>query len=157
MNVNKKPEHEHNNKKNNLGSTFYHFAWLPSVEIIAVMVEAENQSVPWCICYCKTCGVDTSYSPLLPQPPIQTWQAALVHLTHHRAVSFTAAAQCYQLCPGCQVVDCERGKQVLRGPQDGNVSLVKWGGSFSAQHTALMFTLIRLQWMVGRNGKLKWP
>lgn len=28
------------------------------------------------------CGVDTLYLPMLPKPPIQTWQAALGLLTH---------------------------------------------------------------------------
>lgn len=60
---------------------------MQSVEITSVMTFAENYSVPCCICYCKTRGVDTVYLPLLPKPPIQTWQAALFLRTHPHVVS----------------------------------------------------------------------
>lgn len=50
----------------------------------------------------------------------------------------------------CQV-HCEKKAAGLRGPQDGNVSLVK---SFLAQNTACAFTLIWLQHIRGGNGKL---
>lgn len=39
----------------------------------------------------------------------------------------------------CQV-DGERGKQVLRGPQDGNVSLVKQGLILSTEHSICFHT-----------------
>ena len=151
-----------------VGSKWPYYLWSGTYaschqrEITSVMTLDGNQSVPFCICRCKTCGVDTLYLPLLPTPPTQTWRAALVLLL--TIVPFyTAVVQWYQLCPGCLVCtsemyqgdDCERGKQVLRGPQDGNVSLVKRGGGGPSRHrTPQLFSFMTQNVWRGGNGEL---
>lgn len=49
------------------------------------------------------------------------------------------------------VDDCEKGKQVLPGPQDGDVSLVKRGVLFSTEHTVCFCSNITKM-----DGSRKW-
>lgn len=116
-----------------------------AVELKPVTTSAETTACHFAF-VCKTCGVDTLYLPLLLRPATQTWRAALVLFTHPRAASLQQWYRDARSVLGVRragawhrQVDGEKKAAGLRGPQDGNVSLVK---SFLAQNTAFAFTLI---------------
>lgn len=71
-------------------------------------------------------------------PSIQTWQAACPLLTHHLACKTTAVLSDEH---ECDLSTKRRAKQVLGGPQGGNVSQLKC----RLLSTALIF--LKLRWV----------
>lgn len=133
---------------------------LPSVEMTSVITVDWKQNTSFCMC--KTCGADTVLTTLLPKPPIQTWQAALVLLlTMVRLYAAVIVIPALSWVSGVHECDVSGGwlweesrcSVVLKMAMFPSCS----AASVSAQYTALAFTLTWLKWMAGENEKLSLP